>query len=35
MNYQNGDFYKGQWVNGKKEGKGKITLHNGNSYDGD
>lgn len=34
-NYVNGDYYKGQWVNGVKEGKGQHyyfqlrTIYNG------
>ena len=27
--------YTGQWTEGKKDGKGKLTQYSGNSYDGD
>lgn len=27
--------YSGQWAEGKKDGKGKLTLYSGNSYDGE
>lgn len=33
--WPNGDRYEGEWVDGKKYGRGKITLANGNWYDGE
>ena len=33
--YQNGDSYEGDWVNGKRDGKGKMIYANGDAYEGD
>lgn len=30
-----GDFYKGDWKIGRREGKGKLQMKNGDSYEGD
>lgn len=36
MLYANGDFYRGEWVNGKKEGRGlQIHQDEGVQYDGE
>ena len=35
MEYENGDKYKGQWKDGKKDGKGEINYDNGANYNGD
>lgn len=32
--YKNGDFYTGEWKNGKPEGRGKMVFANGFIYDG-
>ena len=32
--YHNGDIYEGQFVNGKREGKGKYFYKNGDKYEG-
>ena len=32
--WSNGKRYDGEWVDGKKHGRGKMTLANGNWYDG-
>jgi hypothetical protein len=34
MTYNNGDFYEGNWVKGKKEGIGNIRYSNGDTYSG-
>ncbi|KAL7450227.1 hypothetical protein ACHAWC_002182, partial [Mediolabrus comicus] len=31
----NGDFYNGDWLEGKRHGRGKLTWANGNVYEGD
>lgn len=33
--YLDGNIYKGEFVNGKKNGKGHFLLANGTFYDGD
>lgn len=33
--WSNGDRYEGEWLDGKKYGRGKMTLANGNWYDGE
>ena len=33
--HQKRSTYSGQWADGKKHGRGKLTLYSGNSYDGD
>ena len=33
-NYENGNIYDGELVDGKKEGFGKMTYKNGNVYEG-
>lgn len=35
MWYDNGDIYKGDWVNGERHGHGIYTFSNGAVYDGD
>jgi hypothetical protein len=35
MEYYNGDKYDGEWVGGKKEGKGMYEWIDGDYYDGD
>lgn len=36
MLYANGDFYRGEWVNGKKEGRGlQIYQELGTQYEGE
>ena len=32
--YETGDVYIGQWANDNKNGKGKYTWKNGDTYDG-
>lgn len=32
--YPNGDYYEGEWKNGKPHGNGKMIFSNGSSYDG-
>lgn len=32
---RNGDFYKGEWIKDKKQGKGFYKWRNGNTYKGD
>ena len=32
--YSSGDYYEGEFVNGKKEGEGKLIYSNGNIYEG-
>ena len=34
MIYNNGDIYKGNWINDKKEGNGKMIYKNGYIYEG-
>lgn len=34
LKYDNGDYYEGNFVNGKKQGKGTYTYANGNIYEG-
>ena len=34
MYYYNGDVYDGQWVEGKRQGRGKYTFSTGKYYDG-
>ena len=33
--YNNGDIYKGDLKNDKREGKGKMIYNNGDKYDGE
>ena len=33
--YHNGDKYEGQFINGKRQGKGKYIYKNGDIYEGD
>ena len=35
MFYNNGDVYKGNWVAGRKEGKGLYYYNDGSRYEGD
>ncbi len=35
MNFANGDYYEGDFVNGKRTGKGTLKFANGNIYEGD
>ena len=32
--YVNGDIYDGEWVDGKREGRGVYVYKNGNKYEG-
>ena len=34
MNYSNGDYYSGEFVNGVKEGEGLYKYYNGDEYRG-
>ncbi len=34
MNYNNGDFYEGEWRDDMKEGYGRYAWANGSSYQG-
>ena len=34
MRYNNGDYYEGNFLNGKKNGVGKYIYHNGDVYEG-
>lgn len=33
--FSNGSKYEGEWVQDKREGKGKFTWNNGDTYEGD
>ena len=35
MNYENNDFYEGNWENDKKSGKGLMIFASGKKYEGD
>jgi radial spoke head protein 1 len=35
MKYVNGDEYTGQWLHGKKQGKGVYNYSDGDYYDGE
>ena len=35
MYYKSGNRYKGDWKNGKREGKGIIFYHDGDRYETD
>ena len=34
LKHQNGDYYEGEFVNDKKEGRGAISYPDGSKYDG-
>jgi hypothetical protein len=35
MTYPNGDVYNGNWVDGRKQGKGELVCKTGDSYIGE
>jgi hypothetical protein len=35
LTFEDGSIYEGDFVKGKKHGKGKYTFPNGNAYEGD
>ena len=35
MTYNDGSVYTGDWIEGKAEGKGKISFKDKSSYDGE